>query len=370
MEKIPLFEKLRSMNIKKMIKIATLIFGLTLITFISFFDAIFDFVNFDWAGWLADTAVLVGIMIFGILMGESIGTDIQKEKIGGLFQNNCEQYIEAQILIDSIKYYFSQFWLWYKAKKLKEKRIEYLVDNQFDIMVATTLIENIEKEDMVVGKLIYDSNDPTQKIFIKVVKGKEIKFKKLSQEKADILLQTFDFVLDTYGESYYLSLYDDGESKVNEAEKGKAIANKIKRDKRNNFLIKISSSLIVSIVWSALTVREFVSDGGPEAVRKAWLRLVSRLTALITSFVSGYATSVINVKDQARAIENKTNILKEFKYSVDKKEFIPETYEQMLEREFKEQELEKGNLVVEEKPKKVHNNNVPKVTNRNKKQVK
>lgn len=340
-------EKLKGLNVKKTIKLVTLIFGLSLIIFISFFDMIFDFVNFDWKTWSANTSILVGIMIFGIMMGVSIGEDFQKEKIeyddkgnlvGGLYQVNCVKYNEALLAVENIKIYFSQFWLWYKAKKLKEKKIEYLVDNQFDIRVATMIINNIEKEDLVVGKLIFDENDPNCKIYVKVVKDKEIKFKKLEQEKAYIVLQTFDFILDTYGDSYYLSLYDEGIMKVNEAEKGRAIANKIKRDKRNNFLIKISSSLVISIVWSALTIEEFVSEGGEGAVKRAWLNLLSRITALITSFVSGYATSIVNVKDQSIAVENKVNILKEFRVSYDNEMFVPETYDQMIERELKEQE--------------------------------
>ena len=346
-------DRLTSMNIKKLIKIFTFAFGFTLIVFISFFDMIFDFVNFDWQRWGADTAILVGIMIFGILMAISIGADIQKEKTDGLYQVNCTKYNETMLQIEAIKIYFSQFWLWYKAKKLIEKKIEYLVDNQFDIRVANTIIKTIEKEDLVVGKLIYDETKPDEKIYVKELKDKVVKYKKLDQEQAQIVLDTFSFMLDTYGDSYYLSLYDEGEVKVNEAEKAKAIARKIQRDKRNSFFMKIGGSLVISIVWSALTINEFVSEGGEGAMRRAWLNLLSRITALITSFVSGYATSIVNVKDQARAIENKINILKEYKYSYDNKLFIPESYEEMIERELREQEEKAFIKVLEKKPKRV-----------------
>lgn len=336
-EKVSFKEKVQSLNVKKVIKVITFLFGFVLIVFISFFDAIFDFVHFDWQRWAADTAVLVGIMIFGILMGNSIGDDFQKEKVGGLYQNNCNTYNDTLALVEPIKIYFSQFWLWYKQRKLVEKKIEYLIDNQFDMRVASVIVKNIELEDLVVGKLIVDETKPTEKIYIKKIKDKDFLFKKVSEEKAQLIRDTFSFVLDTYGDSYYLSLYDDGDMKVNEAEKAKAIARKIQRDKRNNFLIKISSSLVISIVWSALTINEFVSDGGDGAMRKAWLNLLSRITALITSFVSGYATSIVNVRDKARAIENKTHILNEFKVSYEKELFVPETYEQMIEREYQEQ---------------------------------
>ena len=325
-------EKLKSINLKKMIKATTLLVGLILVVFISFFNATFDFANFNWFEWLANSSILVGIMIFGILMGNSTGTDIQQEKENGLYQQNCIKYNEISVEIETIRIYFSQFWLWYKEKKLIEKKVDFLIDNQFDGRVAKALIINIEKEDLESGKLLYNLATPSEKIYIK----NGIKFKKLNNDQIEILKKTFTFVLDTYGDSYYLSLLDEGESKVNEAEKGKKINEKIARDKRRSFGLKISSSLIISIVWGALTIYDLMG-GGDDAVKKAWLNLISRISALVTSYLSGFSTSVVNVRDKARAIENKTDILKYFKVSYDKKDFVPETYEQMIEREYKEQ---------------------------------
>ena len=347
-------DKLRSINIKKIIKIITIIIGFSLIVFMSFFSAKFDFSSLDWGEWGANTSILVGIMIFGILMGNSIGTDTQKEKVkyddnnklvGGRFQVACAEYNIIRAEIETIKYYFSQFWLWYKERKLIEKKVDYLIDNQFDMRVAHIIVKEIEKEDLVVGKLGFDDTKPKEKIYIK----NNIPIKKLDKQQLEVVKKIFDIKLDTFGESYYLSLFDDGDYKVNEAEKGKAIAKKIARDKRNNYILKISSSLIVSVVWSAITIKEFVDGGDASAVQKAWMNLLSRITALITSFVSGYSTSVVNVRDQANAIDNKTSILKEFKQVYEDKIFVPETYEQMIERELKEQ-LEEDNKVIEQNP--------------------
>ena len=48
--------------------------------------------------------------------------------------------------------------------------------------------------------------------------------------------------------------------------------------------------------------------------------------------------------DAKQYIENKSNILKEFRTCYDNGSFVPETYEQMLEREF----MEDNNLKKEE----------------------
>lgn len=338
-------EKLNSLDLKRIIKASTLLVGLVLVVFISFFNATFDFENFNWFEWLANSSILVGIMIFGILMGGSTGTDIQQDKtvydekgnlVGGRYQVACNEYNEITKTIEPIRIYFSQFWLYYKEQKLVEKKIDYLIDNQFDGRTAKAIVKNIEKEDLVIDKLLYNNANPTEKIYVK----NGVKIRKVDVDQLEIIKKIFTFKLDTYGESYYLSLFDDTESKVNDAEKGKKINEKIARDKRRNFGLKITSSLIISIVWGALTIYE-LTTGGDEAVKKAWLNLISRVSALITSYLSGYSTSVINVRDKASAIENKVDILKSFQQSYEKKLFIPETYEEMIEREYREQEQAK-----------------------------
>lgn len=339
-------KKIQSINLKKAIKASTLFIGLILVVFISFFNATFDFANFDWFSWLANSSVLVGIMIFGILMGNSTGTDIQQEKVDGLYQKNSAEYVSISKTIEPIKVYFSQFWLWYKEKKLIEKKVDYLVENQFDMRVAKIIIKSIEKEDLEIDKLLYNQANPNEKIYVK----NGIKIKKVNNDQLEIIKKTFQIKLDTYADSYYLSLYDDGDSKTNEAEVGKKINEKIARDKRVGLGLKIVSSLIVSIVWGALTIYELTS-GGDDAVKRAWLNLISRVSALVTSYLSGFSTSVVNVRDKARAIENKTDILKYFKTTYDSKDFVPETYEQMLEREYQEQ------LSVEEKEETCNNDN-------------
>lgn len=340
-------EKVKSVDIKKVVKTLTLLFGLILIIFISFFDAKFDFTNIDWERWIARTTVLVGIMIFGILMGNSTGSDIQKEKIGGLFQEKCTEYNEIRAIVKPIEDFFGSWWLFFKERKLIEKKIDYLIDNQIDMRVAKLMVKHLEKDDFVVGKMIYDPLHEYEKIYVKDLDNeKQIKFKKVKQEQADIIIKIFSFTLDTYGESYYMSLFDYGDLKTNDAELGKKLAKKIAKDKRNALALKIVSSLIISIAWSALTVYDFISEGGEGAIKQAWLNLFSRLTALVTSYISGFSTSVVNVRDQARAIENKSKILSNFNNDIKNKIFVPESYEEQIEREYKEQ-LEKTPKEVE-----------------------
>ena len=338
-------EKIKSVDIKKVVKTLALLFGFILIIFISFFDAKFDFRNINWERWIARTTVLVGIMIFGILMGNSTGNDIQKEKIGGLYQTKCLEYNEIRLAIKPIEDFFSSWWLFFKERKLVEKKVDFLIDNQIDMRLAKQMVKHLEKDDFIVGKMIIDQLKEYEKIYVKELdNGEQVKFKKVKQEIADIIIKIYSFSLDTYGESYYLSLYDYGDLKTNDAELGKKINKKIKKDKSTALALKITSSVIISIAWSALTIYDFISEGGEGAVKQAWLNLFSRITALITSYISGFSTSVVNVRDQARAIENKVKILSNFNNDIQHKVFIPESYEQELEREYQEQ-LEKESQI-------------------------
>ena len=199
------------------------------------------------------------------------------------------------------------------------------------------MVKNLNKDDFVLGKMIYDPNKEYEKIYVKELdNGETIKFKKIKQEESQEYIKIFSFKLDTYGESYYMSLYDYGDIKTNDAELGKKLAQKIKRDRRNAMIFRIVLSVAISIIWSAMTIYDF-TEGDPMAGKRAWINLLTRFTALITSYISGFSTSVVNVRDQARAIENKSQILSNFNNDITNKRFIPESYEESIEREYKEQ---------------------------------
>ena len=330
----------KGITTKKLIKGGAVFFGFALIIFMTFFDAIIDPSKLNISTWLTNSLTVLAIMVFGILMGESVGQDTQQEKVNGLYQNSCNDYLAIREAIREIDTFFSQWWIKHKERRLREKKVDYLVSNQFDTQVANTIVKYIEKSDLVKGKYIFDESKPYEKIYLKEIdNGKKIPFKKLDQEQTDIVKVIFSIKLDTFEPDYYLSLFDEDIS-TNDAEKGKKIANRITKTKVVKKATKIISSLAISAVWGMLTIREFIDGGGDaDAQRKAaWLNLISRITSLITSFASGYSTSVINVKLQSRAIQNKTDILTLYKNESEKKIFVPETYEQMLARELKEQE--------------------------------
>ena len=96
-------------NLKKIIKGITLVFGLVLIIFISFYYISFDPEKINWGEWGANACILIGIMIFGILMGSSIGKDIQQEKPKGSYQTKCQEYLFVYETIKDIAIFTNSF---------------------------------------------------------------------------------------------------------------------------------------------------------------------------------------------------------------------------------------------------------------------
>ena len=70
------------------------------------------------------------------------------------------------------------------------------------------------------------------------------------------------------------------------------LKDKEKINRTINRSVKIVSSIIVSITMGVLTVTDFMN--GNDAT--AWVNLISRITALLTSLLSGWLSGTVDVK--------------------------------------------------------------------------
>ena len=316
----------KGFNLKKAIKAFTIACGLLLIVFMTVVNITFDASKINLVDYLCNSLILVGIMIFGLVMGESVGEDKQLEKAGGLYQTNLNGYIEAHTAIEDIEIYFSQFFQWYKEKRAYLKRINYLIDNGIGHEWAKAIVDCLEPHDL--NKLLSQSIAYEKD-------GKKIIVKRITEAQYPFVKNVMDgkLKLDVPSYSYYLS----AQSKPNRKdilEQPSALEKDIKTNKRLNRAMKIVCSLVISFLWSTITVREFMQgeDG------QAWLNLVSRVSAFVTSFASGWATSVIDVKIRAEMLENKATVLRYFRQCTDQGEFKPRTYEEEAQAIYAEEE--------------------------------
>lgn len=324
----------KNLTKKKVIKVTTIAMVVALIVFSTISNAIIDPEHLNFFKWLTNSLILVAIMVFGLFMGESIGEDEQKERKFGLYQESIKNYESAYKLIEDIRIYFSNFFLWYKDREIRQAKIDYLMNNEIDGRWAKICVDKLEKADFVVGKFIIDESKPKEKVYMKEMpNGETAKIHKATQEEANKIIKMFDVKIETYGYAYYLS-YTENDVRGGNLRKAVPLNKKLHNNKLFNRILKIVSTLFISLVWGMLTVKEFSS--GAERMQ-AWFLLISRITCLVSSIISGWTSAVISVKIQSNIINNKKDVLNDFRDSVDNHLFVPETYDEMVEREYQEQ---------------------------------
>lgn len=329
---------LKKLNPKKILSFALLIILVAFILILTWVPLIFDIEHLNINKWITNSLISVGIMICAIILGEVFGEDKQKEKVDGLYQNALKGFNEIlERLTDERKIiiYFSQFYIWFKAKELKRKKEGYLVDHGFDQMVAHLIVEHIERDDLEQMK---------EGVFVKIDKktGKEIKFNKILLDQYDILLNIFstDFVIDAPNYTYYLSAFGDSSS-VSTLEQAKRLEKKERLNKSFNRIFKILLSLFISFIWGMATVQEITEGGAKEAI----INTSSRMIALVGGLLSGFMTSIMAVKLASQKLDNKTQVLKFMEIHYDNKDFIPKSYEELVEEELKKEKENKAKVI-------------------------
>lgn len=323
---------IKKLNSKKILSYALLIVLLVFILVLTWIPLVFDIENLNVHKWITNTLINIGIMVCTIILGEIFGEDKQKEKIDGLYQKTLKAYndllykltFETQIIV-----YFSQFYIWYKARELKRKKEGYLVDHGFDQLVARLIVEHIEKDDL---------EEMRKGVFIKKDEktGKDIKFKKIRDDEYEVLKKIYstDFIIDAPNYTFYLSAFGDSSSKST-LEQGKNIEKRERLNKTFNRVFKIGLSVIISFIWGMATIQDITEGGTKEAI----VNTASRMIALVGGLLSGFLTSVMAVKLASEKLDNKTLVLTTMEIHYNNKEFVPKTYEELVEEEIeKEQE--------------------------------
>jgi SOS response regulatory protein OraA/RecX len=320
-------EFLKQFQAKKAIKGSTLVIGLLLIVFMTVTDIVFDPSKFDFFVWLSKTLILVGISVFGLLMGESIGKDksTDKDNPDSLYQTSLAAYKAIHDAITPFFNYFGQYYIKSEAKELRQKKISFLVANGFDGDEAERLVDNLTKKD--VDAITHGPISVIDK------KGCKIGLCQVNEDQGSVLNDMIAITLDAPNYAYFLSANANIKQKGT-IEKGVQIPKERVQSRHFNRIWKISFTIVVSVMWSFFTVQDFMAGDNTQA----WMNLISRLAALFTSFLSGWGSSTIDAKLASEELDNKTILLTEYQSAIQNKEFIPEDYEAKYARQEKEAE--------------------------------
>jgi len=348
---------MKKLNTKKLLSYVLLGVLLVFILVLTWIPIVFDIGNLNFNKWFTNTLISIGIMIAAIILGEIFGEDKQKEKvvykldqdgnpteviIGGLYQKALYEFNKKlRELVDTqIHIYFHQFYIWFKARELKQKKESYLVDNGFDQMAAHLIVRFIEKDDLEKMKA---------GVFTKVDEktGKEIKFKKIHEDEYLVLLEIFstDFQIDAPKYTYYLSAFGHSTSE-SILEQSTELEKREKINKTFHRVFKILLSVFISALLGMAAIQE-LTEGG---VKEAAVNTISRMISLVGGLLSGYMTSIVAVKLAAQKLENKTQVLSFMTSYMEKGEFKPKTYEELVKEEEEQEKQIEGESapVVEE----------------------
>ena len=325
---------LTKINPKKILSYVLLGVLVVFIVVLTWVPLIFDIEHLNVNKWITNSLISVGIMIGGIILGEIFGEDKQKEKVKGLFQIALKAYNDTlqRITQSHIVVFFSQWYIWFKANELQRKKIGFLVDHGFDQQVAEHIVKYIDREEVDLMK---------SKVYIKTLEdGETIKFKRLREEEYELVQEIYspDFTIDAPKYTYYLSAFGDSSS-VSTLEEAKRIEKKEHLNKTFNRTFKIVVSLFISFIWGMATIEELTEGRMKEAIANTFWRMV----ALISGLLGGFLTSVVAVKLASQKLDNKTQVLTFMEIDITDKNFVPKTYEQIVEDEIKEEEEQKEN---------------------------
>lgn len=348
---------MKKINTKKLLSYVLLGVLLTFILILTWIPIVFDIGNLNFNKWFTNTLISIGIMIAAIILGEIFGEDKQKEKVvykldrdgnpteeivGGLYQKALYEFSKKikELVDKEIHIYFHQFYIWFKARELKQKKESYLVDNGFDQMAAHLIVKFIEKDDLEKMK---------EGVFTKIDEktGKEIKFKKIHEDEYQVLLEIFstDFQIDAPKYTYYLSAFGHSTSE-SILEQSTEIEKREKINKTFHRVFKILLSVFISALLGMAAIQELTEGGAKEAA----VNTISRMISLVGGLLSGYMTSIVAVKLAAQKLENKTQVLSFMTSYMEKGEFKPKSYEELVEEEEEKEKQVEGESapVVEE----------------------
>ena len=323
-----LWERIKNMNFKKFSRAFAIVWMIIFIVVMTITNVGID-KEFNWIKWLGNAMILFGIAVFGLFIGESIGVDYSKEKVGGLYQEKLTEYNKLRMALDSIILYFSLFYDWFVPQRLESKQINFLIMNDVHPTKAANIVKYCDADDLWTLK---------SETIKKEVDGKVIYIKKLNEHEIEPVEEVLKgrVKLELSGVAYYLQAFATSNQR-DVLEQGEGYKKARKYNKTSNRAIRLVGGAVVSLALGILTVNEFMR--GDDA--QAWMNLVTRIANLFTALFSGWLSGVGDVKLEANAIENKTDVLKLFSSAYEKKLFEAYDEDKDAERSYKEQEKRK-----------------------------
>jgi len=347
-----MLEKLKKLNFKAIMRGFSIFWMIVFIVVMTITNVGID-KKFDFLKWIGNSMILFGITVYGLFIMENTAKDVTKNFTtrdkeghitGGVYQKSLTDYNVFRALIDSIIIFFPLFYDWYIPQRIEKKKYDYLIMNEIKPKKAMKIVKYLTLDQF--WKLKQES--------IKIIDeetGQEVVITKLEEHEyeavEDVLRGRVPFHLS--GTAYYLSAFADSNQR-DIMEQGEYYKDARKFNRKSGYALRIVSGLAISLAIGLLTTGEIMRGNDTQA----WMNLITRLANLFTAMLSGWIVGWIDVKLEAEAISNKTDVLKMFRSAYDKHLFKvydeEEADRKQYEKEQKEKEEAKANVVDTDEP--------------------
>lgn len=309
-------------TIKAFMKIGTLLMGVLVIVFTTFAD-VGPNEDFNLRDWIANSAIMTFIIVFGMLWGESVGKDTMRNLEDGRFRRNADKYkgIREKIRDGGNDASFPDWYAIYKEKEYKQKIVETLDEVIADKRLCTMLAELTAEDLPFIGDKVYIKDD--------------LKIRKLSPREKEIVRKV---ILDgvpyhTPKSSYYLTAFGESGSSMLLEQKD-SINKEIAKNTWFTRGWRILFSLVVAFLWAFMTVKDFSEVNKI----KAWANLISRLFSLLSGLMSGFGSGATDTKLRAELLQNKYEVLSLYSACLESGSFKPKSYDELIQEQLKEEE--------------------------------
>lgn len=279
------------------------------------------FGSFDAVAFVADTLILVAIAIGTMVLSSFSSQEYNLNKLNGLYNVSCNDYLLAYQAIEEIKIYFSQYFFWKMERENRENRENHLIVHGIEGINARKIVRYAELPDIAEMK--------KGKPYVKTLEdGKKVVLPPLcTEEQVEAVEYALKGNVDVKDKNHsdYLFISDSSEVSTSMLDRKAFHERHRKAAMKRAYIMMIIRLVGTSLLFAALVP----ADEEEVSSKNKWWTFFKRIGVFFTSFISGWLAGSREVVGRAVAVKDKTAVLQEFHDHYAKGTWKPKTIEEI-----------------------------------------
>lgn len=308
-------------NKAKLVRYLSLIAVVVVTVVLSFYNVGWDPKRIGWSSFIANTALLLFLGIYGLFFGETEGGSMFKSAITGAYQKAKMAFLDIVDLINKKSYVdaLPDYISWRYQKDYQSvchmKLISVRLFDDSVVNLTDEQLDQLTKEPLKIDENTYYSQLSAEQY--KVIR--DIKDGKIFVDYID----DYNF--------YIVEEANDGEQQVTKVKRTNARKEKISWKQR---LSRVLMIIVVAVIVAGF-FKETISGGdGGSATQEPTSQLASRLSTLIVSIASGLNIARLLNMEDIFVLNYKTSYNTVFYYCMENKTFTPINYKDKAKEEY------------------------------------